>query len=137
MVDLFKLVESVKDGETSPLEAYGIIKSVMIDAKEALDYVMEQALEESDKFNENSFEQFGYKFTKVPARRNYDFSSIPEWVEANRFIKEMEAKFKQAASAYEKGTRLFDEQTGEQIPIPGVKHSQPSISVTRIVSPVY
>lgn len=128
MIDVSSLTQDVIDGNENPLKGYAILKQLQKQVANAISEIEEYALDEASKFGEKTFETMNYKFELREGGRRYDFKSIPQWVDANSKLKDIESTCKQAALAYEKGKNIVDEN-GEVVPVPVVKFSKSSITV--------
>jgi len=123
------IVRDVEDRNLKGLAAYARLKSVEKIIKEGLESVYEQALKEADEQGEKTFKLHGFYFEKRNGRATYSFKHIPDYVEAESFLKEMKAKYTNSFKLAEKGQSLIDEDTGEQVPVARVQYSKDSIIV--------
>tara|TARA_Y100000310_G_scaffold261871_1_gene271402 strand:- start:115 stop:522 length:408 start_codon:yes stop_codon:yes gene_type:complete len=134
MIDFKQLTQDVIDGKEDPLKAYGIIKQLEKELKEASDIVKEAALSEASNYEEKDFVKGDFMFQKKAGRTIYDFSGIHEWKEVDQYKKDLEKKYKGAFSAYKKGSTMIDDETGEVVPVPKVKFTQDVLTVKALVS---
>jgi hypothetical protein len=130
-MNISKLIQAVEAGEESPLTAYATLKAIADDAKDAMDHIKAYAISEAEKYGDKTFVVDGFEFTLNAGKRTYDFKTLPDWAEASKFIKELEARYKSAASAAEKGNKMLDDDTGEIIPAAVVKYSAPFLTIKR------
>lgn len=68
----------------------------------------------------------GYSFEVRTGKRNYDFSDLEDWNDANNKKKAIEQKYKNASRIAEGGLVMVDEH-GEIPELPKVKYSDDSI----------
>ncbi len=129
MQEINKIVKDVEDGNLEALAAYAKLKGFEAAVKIALSEVFDNALNEADEQGEKTFNLHGYSFEKRNGRATYSFKHIPDYVEAESFLKEMKAKYTNALKLSEKGQVLIDENTGEQVPVAHVTYSKDSIIV--------
>lgn len=125
---LSQLVQDVIDGNEDVLKAYAILKRHEDHIKKCLAEISEYALDEAQKHDGAKFTHAGFKFSVNPSRPIYNFKSIEQWNQMNKQIKDFEALSKQAYSAYQKGSVMITED-GEEVPLPEVKYTSPSLSV--------
>lgn len=128
MIDIAQLIQDVIDEKENPLKAFAVLKGLQKQIADGIKEIEEGALEEAAKYGEKTFEAMNFKFEVREGRRTYSFKNIESWVETNNKLKEMESTFKQAASAYEKGKTVVDDN-GEVVPVPEVTYSKSSITV--------
>jgi len=121
---LSKLCEGVDEGEVDAIVTLSKISKLEKLVKEAKAQVYEQALQVAEEYPEKTFEYKGLVIEKRSGRKVYDFKQIPTWNDLNTRLKDFEKKCKGAYDAWLKGTFLVDEETGEQVPLPGVKNTK-------------
>jgi GTP:adenosylcobinamide-phosphate guanylyltransferase len=121
------LFDAVAEGDKSALVAFAEIASVQKMISEIAEAIKEYAMKEADAYDDATFTESGYKFTKVPARRMVDYSGVPQWADLKKRQQEIESLALTAASTF--GVAIFDEKTGEQIPPAAIKYSKPGLSV--------
>ena len=116
------IATSVKEGEQDPLLVAANLKSmetlIASVKKKLADVITDSAYE----YPENSFTKHGVKFTKG-ARKTYDYSSNPNWVEVDAKRKSIESLMKAIKEP------IADPETGEIIDPPAFKTSE-FISIT-------
>ncbi len=122
------MIEDVQEGELNPLEAYARLKEAEQLIKKALLDTFDLALDETDKHGAKSFTAHGFKFEKRNGKRTYHFDHIPDYVEANKFMKEVKQKYTDAYNQSQKGNTLIDDN-GEVLPMAKVTHSKDTIIV--------
>lgn len=123
------LTESVENGNSDPIVTLAKINEVEKLIKQSKDIVYESALIEAENYSEKTFIHKGIKVERRSGRNVYDFKSIPEWVGLNESVKNKEKIYKSAYDAYQKGTKMFDEDTGEEIPVPVVKFTKDTLVI--------
>lgn len=84
-IDVFsdQIIESVKQGEASPLEVLKFFKAFERVAERVKKEIHENAMNEADKYSEKSFMIHGVKFEKAELGTKYDYSACgdPVWNE--------------------------------------------------------
>lgn len=128
MINIEQLIQDVNDGNENPLKAFAVLKELQKNVSDALGYIEEYAMEEAEKYGAKTFEAMNYKFELREGSRRYSFKNIEKWVGLEKQRKDLEATLKNAASAYEKGQTVVDEN-GEVVPVPEVTYSKSSITV--------
>jgi hypothetical protein len=117
-----ELTQNVVDGVESPFKALGMLKDIKDYINKAYDQVAEVAVADAENY-ENTFEVDGFKFEKRKGSKRFDFKNIEEIVNAKNQVKELEAKYKQAFSSYEKGLQPVTED-GEVLELPRVTYGK-------------
>lgn len=137
-IDVFsdQVIESVRQGETNPLEVLVILKAFEKATERILKEVRENYVRESEKYPEKSFEAFGAKLEKAEVGTTYDYSVCNDPIynrlkqvfsEANDQVKEREAFLR----TIKQSMTIVDESTGEAATIiPPLKKSTSSVKVT-------
>ena len=120
--------EDVQEGELNPLEAYARLKEAEQLVKQALLETFDLALDEADRYGEKAFTAHGFRIEKRSGRRTYHFEHIPDYVEANNFMKEVKQKYTDAYNQSQKGNTLIDD-SGEVLPMAKVTYSKDPIIV--------
>ena len=122
-LEIAELVEQVEEGNADAILAYKELSSIAKVLDQAKKQVSIIAVNEARSYGQKSFEHEGMKCELRSGRKVWDFKGIPEWAEMTKAIKDKTEQYKGAYSAWEKGGSVFDEETGEQIPIPKVKYT--------------
>lgn len=130
-LNLSQLAQDVFDGKENPLKAYGIAKSYMDNAKEALQAIYEAAIDEASKYPENTFEEEGFQFTKKAGSKRFDFKHLQEWKEQKDKLGEIEKKYKAAYNAFQINLTSVTED-GEVAELPKVTVGKDSLSIKRL-----
>lgn len=137
-IDLFSdsVIESVRQGETNPLEVLVILKAFEKAADRILKEVRDNFVNEADKYPEKSFEFNGVKMEKAEVGTKYNYSICGDPIynqrfqikeEADKQVKEREEFLK----ALKEPMTFVDESTGEVVKIiPPSKTSTTSVKVT-------
>lgn len=137
-IDVFsdQMIESVRQGETNPLEVLVILKAFEKATERILKEVRENYVKEADKYSEKSFELFGAKLEKAEVGTKYNYSICNDPVynrrlaiatEANKLVKEREDFLKSLKDPL----NIVDEETGELVKIiPPLKTSTESVKVS-------
>ncbi len=126
-----QMIQDVVDGNENPLRAYALLKEKQKDIQEAIKHIEEYAIEEAEKHGEKIFETMDWKFEMRNGARRCVYKNIPEWVEANKALKDRESLYKQAALAYEKGKTIVDEN-GEVVPAAETTFAKSSLIIKRL-----
>jgi hypothetical protein len=124
-------IEGVEQGELDALPLYAELKEVEKSLKNAIAKAYEFAIEEASEHGKQ-FETKGFSFEVRNGRSTYHFDHLPDWVESKQFIKEMEEKHKDAARMADKGQRMFDDETGEEIAPARVTYSKDTLIAKRL-----
>lgn len=137
-IDIFsdQVIESVRQGETNPLEVLVILKAFEKATERILKEVRENYVKEADKYSEKSFELFGAKLEKAEVGTKYNYSICNDPVynrrlaiatEATKLVKEREDFLKSLKDPI----NFVDEETGEFVKIiPPLKTSTESVKVS-------
>ena len=131
-MDIQEMVKLVEEGQSSPLKTIAEFKLLVKELTDAIAQIEDYAFREAETYGEKTFKDFGYSFEVREGGRRYDFSKIEEWKAMTKAIKDREAIYMVAASAYEKGGQIFDDETGEQVPIPIVKYNKQALVIRKI-----
>lgn len=131
-VNYMKLVDDVMDGNESALKAYGILKQIQKDIAQCIKHVEGEAFQEAQNWDEKTFQTQGFKFEKRAGGRTYSFKHIDEWAKKKEELNNLEAKYKSAASAYEKGQTMVDDDTGEVVPAAQVTFKRDSMTAVPV-----
>lgn len=119
---LEQMVQDVIDGNENPLKAFGILKGLEDKIKNYISEIEDQAKDESEKYNSNTFEDSGFIFEKRKGGKIYNFKGIPEFDIADSHLKAVKEKYKN------KGGQP-DEETGELLPMPKITYRKDSLIV--------
>ena len=126
---LTDMVESVVNGEIDAIEAFYKFKSIektLASIKPQLD---SEALLLAESYGEKNFIHHDLEVTFKSGSKTYSFKEIPEYARMTEEMKSKQALWKAAYSAWEKGSSMFDEDSGEQIPIPVVTNGKDSMMI--------
>lgn len=128
--EIMNIATDVANGETNALDAWTLLTEIKKAAETALKQIKESTLAEAANYTDKRFDHNGWTFELRDGSRRYDFSGCPSWVAVDQAKKDVEAALKAALQAAEKGAIVpLDEETGELIPLPVVKYSEPSITI--------
>jgi len=119
---LARIEHQVEEGKTDVFVALHTINKIENLVKDLRSNIMNIAIEEADMYNEKTFNHKNLTIEKRSGRKTYSFRHIKEWSNLNSQIKEYEAKLKHSYDSYLKNVVAVDEETGEALPIPKVKH---------------
>ena len=123
-------IQGVIDGDVNPLEVYGNLKMLEKHLKKCIDEIKEEVFCEADKWNDKTFEESGFKFTKTDGRAMYDFKGLPIWEQKKSEIKEIEAMAKASAQNQMKFKTALVTEDGEVIEPCKITYTSPSIAVS-------
>jgi polyribonucleotide nucleotidyltransferase len=119
----------IMNGELDPLAAHVRAKAVM----KALELIIKQteqlAIEETYKYPGKTFEAFGAEVSHREGTDGPNCDMDDRYTAIKLQLKDREAMLKQAYKMREK-CAIYDQQTGEEIPVLPAKLSKPSIAVT-------
>jgi hypothetical protein len=141
-----ELEEHALSGNESEHLAFAEIKSENLDEllKESLSKIQSNAIEilrgNYLEHNQKSVKADGFKFTVRAGSTRYYYTGIEEIEnaknelknsEAQKKVKDLEAKYKVAFQQKQKGVAMFDEETGEEIDVSlvNVVHSKDGLTV--------
>lgn len=127
-MDASQLVQDVIDGVESPLKAIALLKIQKSWIDKCIMEVEPIALEESSKYDSDTFKSKGYVFQKRNGGAMYSYKHIPEWNKAKENLKEIEQRSKQALISKSNGLVPVTED-GEEVLLPVVSYRKDSISV--------
>lgn len=105
-----QLLNQVRDGELSPLDAYIELKTIIEMAENGLNEIKEGALIEAEKFKGQQYKGFTIDVRSAGGRYTYDH--LAEWKQLKDKIKEIE-KMAQAAFKNRNQGFFLNEHTGE------------------------
>lgn len=124
------LIDRVENGEVNALVAYAEIKKLLDLYTNAKLQVEPLAMEEAEKYPDNTFTEGGFIFERRAGGSSYSYKHIPEWAEAERNKKQIEAKYKQAFLARQKGLMVASEDAEEMI-LPEISYRKSSLIVKK------
>lgn len=131
VTNLQEVLSAVQDGREDALSFYAQLKELEKEIKDSLTIIDPIVEDESGAYSEKVFFDHGFQFEKRQGGKRFSFKGIPTWDEAEKFKKELEEKFRLAWLSREKGTVIYDDETGEEVPIPSVTYSKDSLIVKR------
>ena len=123
------IVSDVEIGNINPLDAFAIFKKMEAMFNEAKKSIDSLAIDEAETFGESTFSHNGQKYEVRNGATRYSFKDIPEWVEANKNLKQIEEKYKTAYKNRQMNLSSLDETTGELLQLPTVTKSKSSLIV--------
>ena len=123
------IAEEVEQGRKHALEEWRVLDLMEKGLKEAKKRVKPHALYEASQQDEKTFEHNGCKFERRTGRSNWNYKSMPDWVEKKAELTEIEKEGKARYALYQKGKLAIDEETGESMPVPTVTYSDDSLIV--------
>ena len=90
-------VDAVLNGEANPLELAVKLAAIENAIKEAKEQIKEVALEEIEKYENNTFKNDKFLISKSSGGR-YNYKHIQEWVDLDKLKKTVEKKAKKIQS---------------------------------------
>ena len=130
-----QLIESVKNGDTNPLELLVILRALESVSKVVRDEIHENIMTAADKYSEKTIEAFGAKIEKreVNTRYNYASAKDVEWERMDAEIKSLTDRIKEREKflrALKEPMTVVDKETGEVTEIhPPMKTSESGLAV--------
>ena len=134
---IIKIHHEVKEGNMIAFD--GLIELETL--RKGLDNTIALIKEFKDVFNnelESASEEYkeGYKGYKIEARsggKTFVYKGIPEWIEAEKSKKEIEAKYKSMFTAKVNGNPNANiSEDGEELPLPEITYRKGSIILKKI-----
>lgn len=130
IINLIKDAEiQIHNGECDVLERYAELKQIEKQLKETLTNIKHEVFEDVSKYGEKMFEHRGFFFERKNGGRYYDFKGVPQWVEANKQLKEIETRSKAVAND---SNIIASTDDGEQIEPCVVKYKSDSVIVKQV-----
>lgn len=125
-----KLVQSVIDGQESPLLAYAILKEESDYVKSCIEEIKGAVDIEKDKYQEKKFTHAGYSFEKRSGGFSFSYDHIEEYARAKGKVKDLEQKYKRAYANYKENILSVDDN-GEEVVLPIAKARADSLMVKK------
>jgi len=129
-MEALKIIQDLRDGKENPLKALALFKLQKDQIQKYIDEVEPLAMDEANKYESNSFKDYGFSFERRTGGPIYNYKSIPQWQEADKKKKEIEKNHKSAYLSYQNGINSVDEN-GEILMMPEVSNRKDSIVVKR------
>lgn len=130
-----EIIESYNEGNLTLIDAFTELREVrdiLNDQLASIKYFESEFINEIElEINEHQKEYKGYVFEIRGGRKTYDFSKIEAVKVAKDNVKNLEAKYKMAFLASQKGNTIIDEDTGEVLEVPVMKQAKGSIIMKR------
>ena len=124
-----RLLSKAKSGDLNALSVMGELRMMEKALKGILKEVEPLAALEADNYAEPTFNVGKFTITKRNGGRVFKYDNIQAYSEAKANLKSIEERAKQAYSAYEKGSSMVDNETGEVITdLPEVTYKKDSLS---------
>jgi hypothetical protein len=113
-----QLVQSVKDGNTNPLELLVMLRSLEAVSELVREDIEENVLKEADKYSEKVIQQYGARIEKreVSVKYAYPSSQDVQWEQLDSQIATLQFKRKQREEflrTLKEPLTVVDEETGE------------------------
>jgi hypothetical protein len=132
MINRSELVQQVLDGYESPLQALAILKEEKEHVEKCIKEIEDVALDEAQKQGAKSFQYKNWSFELRNGRRIFDFKHIPEWVERQQSLKEVEERAKHAFMAKTQSNVIAVTADGEVIDLPKVSYTKDVLVIKKL-----
>jgi len=123
-----QLTDRINDGEVNPIEAHIKLKAI-VKALEATIKATEQTVADEAEKHGKTFSAFGAEIQVKEGALTPDYSQDQQWRYLQSSMKAREELLKMAFRNAGKAT-VYDESTGEAVPVCPAKGTKPSIAVT-------
>jgi len=121
----------IAEGNAKALPQYVQAKALEFLSKKIIDRIKDPAMDEAETFSKDDSIFNGASFQLKPTGERLNYPDDPEYKKLEAKIKARMELLKSAYNMHKKGQVLVDEQTGEAIPVVGVKtKSQQIIAVS-------
>ena len=121
----------IAEGNAKALPQYVQAKALEFLYKKIIDRIKDPAMDEAETFGKDDSIFNGASFQLKPTGERLNYPDDPEYKKLEAKIKARMELLKSAYNMHKKGQVLVDEQTGEAIPVVGVKtKSQQIIAVS-------
>jgi hypothetical protein len=130
MVDREKienLLNNVEDGELSASWAFVVIKEELDFLQDCMDQLKPQVIEEVRNFPAT---HGALRVEFMPGTKRYTFDHLDEWKVLKGQMTHLENHAKMAYAAYQSGRTIFNDNTGEIVPLPHVTYTKDTVKVT-------
>ena len=118
----------IMEGEVNPVAAHVRLKAVIKALEQVLKSTEDAVRDEAEKHGK-TFSAFGAEIQIKEGSLTPDYSCDKEWASLNSMMKGREELLKMAFRNAGKAT-VYDEATGEAVPVCPAKGTKPSIAVT-------
>ena len=118
------LITQIDQGETEALIHYIEIKNLISHLEASLKLIKNQAIEEANRYNGETYR--GYEIQVREGGGRYSYDHLPQWRHLKDQLKEMEKVAQNAFKMYLKGD-IYVSNDGEQIEPAQFKQNEPSI----------
>lgn len=129
METLRKITQGVKEGMTSPFAVMYKLQQAEKEINTMIEEVKIIAFADAEPY-EKTFEKDGMTVEQRAGGKIWNYKNIPEWIEKKKELTDLEANYKGAYSAYEKGEQIIDED-GVVVSIPEVSFKKNSIIIKK------
>lgn len=128
------IIDSVKQGNASALEVLVMLRACELMAKEVIEEIKENILNEANRYNEKSIEMYGARIDKgdVKTEYLYETSGDSEWEELDAEIKSLTARKKEREEflrAIKDPVLLVNKDGAEEMVKPPVKRTKEGVKV--------
>ena len=119
--NIMRMYKLVEDGDIEAIRVYCELKKVHDILGQTADAIKKLVIEESERYSNKENIEFEGKLIKIQNRRSWSYNHIPAWKAQKEYIAELtEQPIKQlkkieelAKTAYENGSSIAIEETGE------------------------
>jgi hypothetical protein len=123
-----QLTDRINDGEVNPIEAHIKLKAIVKACEVAIKQTEQTVADEASKHGK-TFQAFGAEITLKEGSLTPNYEEDPIYADIKAQLKAREELLKIAFRQAGK-TAIYDESTGEQIPVCSAKGTKPSIAVS-------
>jgi hypothetical protein len=125
-----RIADSTITGDADSLDCFAQMRAVILAAQDALNLIEPAATAQAERFEAKTFEHHGIKYTRSEGKTVWNYSRIPEWVQAKAQVKEIEETAKLIAKANQKKL-IAATQEGEVVEGATFTMSKPSLSIAK------
>lgn len=128
------IIDSVRNGNASALEVLVMLRACELMAKEVIEEIKENILNEANRYNEKSIEMYGARIDKgdVKTEYLYETSGDSQWEELDAEIKSLTARRKEREEflrAIKDPVLLVNKDSAEELVKPPVKRTTEGVKV--------
>ncbi len=121
------MLESVELGEEVASWIYVCLKEELDFLQDCLDQLKPQVIEEVRNFPAT---HGALRVEFMPGTKRYTFDHLDEWKVLKGQMTHLENHAKMAYAAYQSGRTIFNDNTGEIVPLPHVTYTKDTVKVT-------
>lgn len=121
------MLESVELGEEVASWVYVCLKEELDFLQDCLDELKPQVIEEVRSYPAT---HGALRVEFMPGTKRYTFDHLDEWKVLKGQMTNLENHAKMAYAAYQSGRTIFNDNTGEIVPLPHVTYTKDTVKVT-------